>query len=350
MNRRDALTALGLAPFAPLAIAAVTAQDPYADGKLVPGPPPLPAADSFSVIVLPDTQHYSERFPATFTAQTQWIVEERIRRRIAAVLHLGDVTNRSSVAEWENASKSLAVLDEAKIPYAFVPGNHDYSTAGACEDRTTKLSEYFPPKRFAGRGHFGGTYDREPERTENSFHLFEASGREFLVIALEFGPRKDVVRWANEVASKHKNREAILITHAFIYHNDTRYDWKTLGTKQSWNPHTYTMAKMTGQDVMDGEELWGNLVSEHENFILTLNGHVLGDGLGRVTTATPGGRDVPQILVNFQMRPNGGDGWLRVLEFKADRSVEAYDYSPTLKQCNFGKENRITFKTAPVKV
>ena len=145
---------------------------------------------------------------------------------------------------------------------------------------------------------------------ENSFHKFSAGGRDFLVLGLEFGPRKDVVRWANEVVAIHPKHEAILITHAFIYFDDTRYNWKKFGAKQNWNPHAYGVAKTTGDDVTDGEELWDNLISKHENFILTLNGHVLGDGLGRFASATPADRKVAQHLVNFQMRPKGGDGWL----------------------------------------
>jgi 3',5'-cyclic AMP phosphodiesterase CpdA len=325
-------------------------KDPYADGKLVDGDAPMPAKGSFTVAVLPDTQHYSEKFPETYMAQTQWIAENAKARNIAWVLHLGDITNRSSVQEWKNASAAMKVLDDAKIPYALCPGNHDYSDGGTCKDRKTLLSDYFPASRFQGVPTFGGTYDKEPGRMENSYHLMSAGGRDFLVIALEFGPRADVLRWANEIAGKYPKREAILITHVYIYYDDTRYDWKKLGAKQTWNPHTYAMAKATNDDVSDGEELWDKLVSKHENFILTLNGHVLGDGLGRVVTKTPAERAVEQVLVNYQMRPNGGDGWLRLLEFQADcKTVEVYDYSPVLKKVNLGTQNRFAMTLAPVK-
>ncbi len=162
---------------------------------------------------------------------------------------------------------------------------------------------------------FGGTYDREPDRLENSYHLFSAAGREFLVICLEFGPRADVVRWAREIAAKHKNREAILLTHAYMYYDDTRYDWTHYGKKQNWNPHAYGVSDASAGDVCDGEELWQRLVRKNANFVLTMNGHVLQDGLGRTTSRSASGRDVHQVLVNFQMKPNGGDGWLRLLEF-----------------------------------
>lgn len=343
IDRRTMLTQSAAWSLVPLGIVAAQepAIDPYADGKLLDGQPPMPEDGSFSVIVLPDTQNYSERYPDTYLAQTKWIAENRKARNIAWVLHLGDITNHSTKAEWENAKKAMSVLDENGIPYAMVPGNHDYSEGGACKDRSTRLNDYFPVSWYRSRPTFGGVFDREPDHTENSFHLFDAAGRKFLVLALEFGPRQEVVRWANEVAQMHADREAILITHAYVYYDNTRYDWQTHGPNQKWNPHGYQVAKSTMDDVSDGEELWDNLVARNENFVLTINGHVLGDGLGRVTTKTPAGRDVPQMLVNFQMRPNGGDGWLRVLEFKSDRTtVDAYDYSPTRNQRNEGVENR----------
>lgn len=351
-NRRTALTRAAVLALAPLgaAVAQESKPDPYADGVLLDGEPPKPAPGSFTVAVLPDTQHYSQRYPDTFLAQTRWLAENRESRNIAWALHLGDITNRNTRAEWENASRALKVLDDANLPYAFCPGNHDYSTGGGCRDRTTLLNDYLPVSRYRSRATFGGTFDREPDRMENSFHLMSAGERRFLILALEFGPRAEVVRWANEVARKHADREAILITHAFIYYDDTRYDWKKYGPKQRWNPHVYGVAKATKDDVSDGEELWENLVAKHENFVLTLNGHVLEDGLGRVITRTPAGRDVPQVLVNYQMRPRGGDGWLRLLEFGRDgKSVQVYDYSPTRMQRNEGAQNRFALNLAPVK-
>ncbi len=322
---------------------------PYDDAVLVAGEPPKTAAGAFTVAVLPDTQNYSQRYPQTFTAQTEWIAENRKARNIAAVLHLGDITNNSTPQEWENASKSMSVLD-GKVPYFMVNGNHDYSDKGRCTDRTTLVNDYFPVARFREQPNFGGVYDKEPDRVENSYHTFTAEGRQFLVIALEFGPRKDVVRWANEVAAKHPDHAAILITHAYMYSDDTRYDWEKYGTKQTWNPHNYGVAKATDDDVSDGEELWKNLVSRHENFIMTLNGHVLHDGLARIATPTPGGRDVHQMLVNFQMRPNGGDGWLRLMEFQPDgRTVKVCDYSPVRGERNESQQNMFTLQLPATK-
>ena len=350
-NRREVLKAGGVFALAG-AIATsqsklVMAADPYEDAVLKDGEPAALNQGSFTIAVLPDTQNYSEKYPETYLAQTEWIVNNQKARNIACVLHLGDITNHNTVNEWENAARAMQLLD-GKVPYFLVLGNHDYSDRGSCSDRTTLANNYFPVSHFQNRSTFGGTYDREPDRVENSYHLFDAEGRKFIVLALEFGPRKDVVRWANEVISRHQDREAILITHAYMYYDDTRYDWAKLGTAQTWNPHNYPLAKQV-DDVCDGEELWTSLVSRHKNFILTLNGHVLNDGLGRLTSATPDGREVHQMLVNFQMRPNGGDGWLRLLEFRADKqTVQVVDFSPTRKQHNQSSQNQFDLKLSAV--
>ncbi|MEX2171295.1 MAG: metallophosphoesterase [Pirellulales bacterium] len=320
------------------------AKGPYDDAKLVPGAPPLPKPDAFTIAVLPDTQGYSMRFPENYIAQTQWIVDQKQDRNIACVLHLGDITNNNTHDQWENAVKAMNILD-GHIPYFMTLGNHDYSENGHATDRTTFFHEYFPYEKYSALPSFGGNYDKEPERFDNSYHFFSAGGRDFLVLSLEFGPRNDVVRWANAVVNQHKDHAAILITHAFVYYDDSRYDWAKYGADQLWNPHSYPLAKATDHDVNDGQQLWDKLVSRHNNFIMTLNGHVCADGLGRVTTPLPSGKAVPQVLVNFQVKPNGGDGWLRLLEFRPDgTTVQTYDYSPTLDQRNESEQNQFVMK------
>ena len=42
---------------------------------------------------------------------------------------------------------------------------------------------------------FGGAM--EPGRIENTFHTFHAGDHDYLVLALEWGPRDAVVEWAN---------------------------------------------------------------------------------------------------------------------------------------------------------
>jgi hypothetical protein len=340
-------TARGSQVAAEPAPAAKLAENPYADGILTPGEPPPPVAGAFTFVVLPDTQFYAERFPALYTAQTEWIVAQREARRIAGVFHLGDITNRNTPEQWKNAQMAMRVLETARLPYCMVPGNHDYGPGGNAADRTTLLNDFFPITDRRGGPGWGGTYDKEPDRLENNFQFMEAGGRKFLAVGLEFGPRADVVRWANEVIGDHPDHEVVLLTHAYVYFDDTRYDWAARGTRQQWNPHTYGMAKASNGDVHDGEQLWRELVSKHRNVIMTFNGHVLGDGLGRVTTAAAG-REISQQLVNFQMRPNGGDGWLRLVEMRPDGTAHTWDYSPVLGSRNESPQNQFAFRLAKV--
>ena len=73
----------------------------------------------------------------------------------------------------------------------------------------------------------------------------------------------------------------------------------------------------------------------------------LDDGLGRLGTASQG-REIPQQLVNFQMRPNGGDGWLRLIEMRPDGTAQTYDYSPTRSQHNESQQNQFAFRVPTV--
>src|SRR5438874_2049053 len=53
-----------------------------------------PADDFFTIVVLPDTQYYTEvqwKTEEYFKAQTRWIVEHRAAEHVAFVSHVGDL-------------------------------------------------------------------------------------------------------------------------------------------------------------------------------------------------------------------------------------------------------------------
>ncbi|NNJ85792.1 MAG: hypothetical protein HKP20_01365 [Akkermansiaceae bacterium] len=108
-----------------------------------------------------------------------------------------------------------------------------------------------------------------------------------------------------------------------MYNDDTRYDWATKGGSQSWNPHSYS----TPGGVNDGQELWDKFVKDY-NFAMTFNGHVLGDGTGYLLENNLAGDPVHQMLINYQMRSLGGEGYMRLLEFQPDgQTVKVSSYS-----------------------
>ena len=83
---------------------------------------------NFTIIVLPDTQFYSQNYPQIFNNQTQWIADQAKNMNIVFVVHEGDIVNKYKIGEqWQNANAALLLLD-GKVPYAVLPGNHDMSS------------------------------------------------------------------------------------------------------------------------------------------------------------------------------------------------------------------------------
>jgi 3',5'-cyclic AMP phosphodiesterase CpdA len=292
--------------------------------------------DSFMLAVLPDTQYYSLAWPGIYTAQTSWIAANAHRRRIAYVFHLGDIVDQNTPLEWERAADAMWLL-EGIVPYALVTGNHDVGPSGNAANRYTLLNQYFSYDRTASWPTFGGAF--QAGELENTYHLFSAGGRNYIVMALEWGPREEVVTWADGVMARYPDRYGILITHAYLNNNDWRYDNKDMVRSQSFNPHHYG----TAGGVNDGEELWQKLVRKHA-FVMTFNGHVLGDGTGYLASVTDRGTTCHQMLSNYQFRNLGGEGYMRLLEFLGDgKTVKVYTYSPLYDAYMAEPDQNLTF-------
>ncbi|MCO6046183.1 metallophosphoesterase [Aeoliella sp. ICT_H6.2] len=302
--------------------------------------PPI-SPGSWTLAILPDTQIYAQSYPQHYDAQTQWIADHAESHNIKYVLHEGDITNRNTIGQWDNALASMNKLNGV-VPYAMAPGNHDYGPNGNGGDRDSFFNSdsYFGPNSFYGsQASVGGFF--EPSKTDNSWHTFNAGGKDWLVLALEWGPRNEVVDWANQVVSSHPNHDVMLVTHAYMYYDETIYDWSTKGSSQSWNPHGYGIHNTSTAN--DGQELWDKLVSQHDNFRMTFNGHVLNDGTGFRSTAGVGGNPVHQMLANYQMNAQGGMGDMRLLEFKDDgETVEVRTYSPVLDRLDMSYDQQFT--------
>jgi len=292
---------------------------------------PVPLSPgSWTLAILPDTQHYAQDYPSIFYAQTQFLADNKDALNIQMVLHEGDITNTNAAAEWNVASAAFATLENAGVQYGVAQGNHDITSA-----RASLFPNYFPVSRLAAQPTFGAEYP-EPNPNNpsvnlpnNSYSLFSAGGTDWISFELEFGPRDQVIDWVDTTLKAFPNRQAMITTHAYMYFDSTRYDWAAKGTAQNWNPHSYGVANLPG-GVNDGEEIWQAL-KDNANLKLVFNGHVLGDGTGYLASVADNGNIVHQTLANYQFLSNGGQGYLRLLEFKADGdTVEIRTYSPWL--------------------
>ena len=310
--------------------------------------PPPPIEGGFTLVVVPDSQKYVWKRPELYTLQTGWIAANVARYRLAYLLHVGDVTQHNTDEEWALARRAHRVY-EGLLPCAYVPGNHDYGSNGKTTGRDSRMSEYISLADYRKQPGFGGVYDREQDSTLNSFHLFEAGGRRWLILALEFGPRNDVVRWANEVVANHADRSVILITHAYLKPDGTRFDRRVPYLRADGRDRgldRYPIAKSARDGFNDGEDLWEKLVSRHANFSLVLCGHVC-TSAHLVSVGVHGNR-VHQILVDYQDADYGGNGWLRLLQFLPDgKTVRVRDYSPLLDQTSSDPACAFDFELSP---
>ncbi len=295
---------------------------------------------SSMIAVLPDTQVYSLRNPGLFHAQTDWITDHAAEHDIRYAFHLGDIVNNNTDLEWSRASQAMAKL-HGTVPYAIVPGNHDYGPSGDASTRDTLFNEYFDFETHAAMPGFAGAY--EQGKLDNTYHLLSVGGHDYVVLALEWGPRDRVLAWANDIMDAHVEREGILITHAFLNNNNRRYDHTDKKHPQDYNPHEYK----TPGGVNDGEEIWQKLVRKHR-FVLTINGHVLGDGAGYRHDQTDLGTTCHQILANYQMRRLGGEGYMRLLELMPNgTTVRVWSYSVLYDDFLEDSEQQFSFELDP---
>src|SRR5690606_23615629 len=183
--------------------------------------------DDFSIVVLPDTQYYSDvdspnaGSPDYFHDQTQWVRDNRESYDILAVIHNGDIVNHGSAPEeWTIASAAMARLEDPEpalphgVPYGVSVGNHDQDSTGSA-GQVTNFNLHFGVDRFAGRSYYGGHYG---SGNEESWISVMAGNLEILVVNLQYDTTPDpaVLAWARSVFEAHPNAFGILNTHYIL--------------------------------------------------------------------------------------------------------------------------------------
>jgi hypothetical protein len=291
-------------------------------------------SDYFTIAVLPDTQYYSEKYPAIFKLQTQWIADNVQAQHIVFVSQVGDLVNNyqsNNDYEWKNAQQAMSITRNAGIPYSVVPGNHDLNFSAG---DTTYYDKYFPYTDFTSYNWYGsGQYppkkgDPSPNYPINSnasnYETFSALGQNFVILNLACTPdvlvNTGMYTWANIVLNHYGNYKAIVVTHGYVGSNGNYVD----------------------SSAVSGKEIWQNIVNPNSNVVAVICGHIHSSYHAAVIAAH--GNTVENLLFDSQDDPHGGDGWLRLYKFYPQlNKVSAITYSPYLKEFDTSPNGEFDF-------
>jgi hypothetical protein len=325
----------------------VSAQQPYQK-------PALEKEKSWTLIMVPDLQNYAKwsRNQPIMELMMAWIVDNIDTLNIKMVMGVGDlvendekITNdydgdQTTKSQWQTVSKVFGRLD-GKVPYIAATGNHDYSIDRQ-GNRTSHYSEYF----FTERNHLNqkilvqNTRNEQGKPTlENSaYEIKGLNGKDYLFMTVEYGPRDTVLTWAKKVASmdQYKNHRVILSTHNYLNQKDAHTSGAV--TWLYWEPYNIDnmiqkSPRIKLPNANNGKQIWEKLVQPASNIELVLAGHISGEGYRKDKNKS--GKAVHQVLFDAQemggghRSGNGGDGWLRILEFFPDsKTVKVRTFSP----------------------
>lgn len=288
-----------LSTVAPLPTATPT---PAPAATPVPADPLHPAENVYTIAWLSDSQHYSNQFPETFTAQTRFLSDNAAALRIAYIVHTGDlVHNRDKEEQWQNASSSMKLIEH--IPNGVLAGNHDVDVSGSGNDYSM-FKKYFGEKRYKSKPWYGGSFDNN----RGHYDLIEAGHTRYIFVYLGYNVDSAGMKWVNQTLAANRDRVGVLCVHGY-FDSDL---------------------SLTAQ----GEQLYKNVVAKNPNLYMVLCGHRYNCACVPVSFDDDGDgtpeRTVLQMIQNYQAAgPVGGDGYLRLLEVDEDAGlIRHYSYSP----------------------
>lgn len=294
--------------------------------------PVVSTISSFGLAILPDTQFYSryateetgnqfaKHYGSTpYLAQTQWLADNAKALKIPFVIHLGDIVDQvGKPQQWEVADKAMQVLEAKGVPYSVLAGNHDvlldtgYDTDPLGGTDATRVLADEPYLKWFGtdRAKKQATFGARDPSGFHEYHIFTAEGQKFLVLSLSWRVSDDGIAWARNVLKANPTLPAILINHQLIaIANDG----------------------VSPLEVDYGLMLWDKLIKDNDQIFMTVNGHH--HGAAHLTKINNFGNAVEEMVVDYQMAYQGGNGLMRFYEFDLSANqIRAISFSPWVKQ------------------
>lgn len=274
------------------------------------------AEGDYTIAVIPDTQYMARLHPEELKRYMQWIKDHADDMNIELAIGVGDIVDTpSSTAEWAAASEAYSYLDGV-VPYVAPPGNHDVILNKTNLTRNyTNYNTYFPYSKFSKLSTFGGAF--QEGKMENTYHYFDIGGVEYMVIAMEFAPNDAVLAWANQVAADNPDKRIIVETHNYVYHTG-----ELISTRHIDYPTAYI------NDANNGDDMWNEFVSKHENIVMVLSGHIGYPDVVVREDIGEHGNAVQQVLADAQFMNPRDVGMLMLMTFKeGSNNVDVNWYS-----------------------
>ena len=292
----------------------------------------LAVAEDFTVIALPDTQHYSQDYPEIYDAQTQWIVDNVGARNIRFVTHLGDLVDQAgTLYQWQNAFDSMSILDAADVPYGTSNGNHDFLYPGDYYDPAgTNYLTYFDPARFTAEPWWGGA---SPSGLSN-YQVIQVAGQDYLFLHLALETPAAELAWAQEILNANQDKPTWISTHRYLF------DWTLAGAfpfvgAGRYDDFNYFFEPLYRHDGIKADDFYANFVAANRQIYLVACGHNHAEY--RQTSQNNFGLTVHEVLADYQDESNGGDGWLRIARMRPQSDlIEVESYSPTRDEFRTG--------------
>lgn len=298
------------------------------------------ATPTFTVVGLPDTQNYSEFYPEIYHRQTSWIAEQRRARNIRFVSHYGDVVNHADrLNEWAVAKSAMRTLDRINIPYGVAAGNHDVHASGGAGEPYIPQNylDNFGPQNFQGRSWYGGA---SPSGMSN-YQTFSGGGKDFLAFHLTVDTPVDELVWAQGVINRNPDKAVMVTTHRYLQDSSDYTGGFPVDTSGRYPDIWYTVEGVYSPGGVHAEEFFQNFVRTNSQIFLVNCGHFHEEY--RQTSTNLAGLPVHEVLADYQDDPNGGNGFLRMMEFDTGNDrISVRSYSPTLDRFNTADESQFT--------
>jgi hypothetical protein len=257
-------------------------------------PPDWPRAETFCFAVLPDTQIMTEFDPAAYRGETRWLAEHATDLDLRLVLHVGDVVNKGGrdPGQYAAATDAHRSILDAGIPLLVVPGNHDYDDELEATRELSLFNAHVGFAALAGQPAFVGTF--ADAAAENAYALLDPPSGGVIVLALEFGPRREVLAWAEDLLARHPDRSAFVLTHSYL-----DPDARRTHIQSSYHPRAFPGST----DALDGAQLWEQSLRRIPNLVGVFSGHQVPTRVAWRVDVNDAGHGVLQSFQNWQMAP-----------------------------------------------